>query len=609
MSLPRRSCAALVVGAAGCVGPLVGETPPPSCDPRVLPPGEVRAFQASCDEVLIRGSEGRPGDWVLENDVARFVIRGDYGALTAFEPGGTIVDAALLDGDDLLMEVLPAGERGDISAATGDGWSEIRAGQVVYRLEAGADWVGISTDAARLFHGVGRARAGGAIRDGTDFVALDGRPGPDAGSVELSGVTRLALSPGSAWPGGEWIDGEADADSVAVIVDGAAVDRVPVEAGAYSAWVPEGGSLLGESPGCAYDGLAKLACGSVRLRARDSTGGDVAATVTDGAASWALPSGGGRAPVGPSARTLYAWAGPAHGYASLPFPGGDVDWDVTLPRAHDGLRADLALPVYPGVGAADEAPEAIHAAAARGVRYAVLVADGNVAKVVQDAHDAVLARNGARVDGALWSWSWSPNGERAAQGAVDPEGVGALDLLARVRGGRSGNRTTVATPGWIEAARAEAHPRDWDEGPDALWLDADADVETLVGALEDWIDVAPVGPVTWLEVRGTLGTASADRAILEDATCAGNGPRVRLEQRGPRTFAIRVDAPGWMEAHAAWVRTSSGERPIALVDGSAIFEVPPGTTWVLAGVRGARAEPWSDAPAWAVAGPGWAGGP
>jgi hypothetical protein len=42
--------------------------------------------------------------------------------------------------------------------------------------------------------------------------------------------------------------------------------------------------------------------------------------------------------------------------------------------------------------------------------------------------------------------------------------------------------------------------------------------------------------------------------------------------------------------------------------GMAIVDVPGDTTWVLAGARGVRAEPWSDAPAWSVAGPVWIGG-
>ena len=55
-----------------------GEASPEDCDPRVLVPGEVRGKKIACEEELIFGGEGREGDWLLENAVARFVVRGSY---------------------------------------------------------------------------------------------------------------------------------------------------------------------------------------------------------------------------------------------------------------------------------------------------------------------------------------------------------------------------------------------------------------------------------------------------------------------------------------------------------------------------------------------------
>lgn len=52
--------------------------------------------------------QGRPGDWVVENDVARFLVEGDKRAMSPCPWGGTVVDAAYLaDGtdEDILGEI------------------------------------------------------------------------------------------------------------------------------------------------------------------------------------------------------------------------------------------------------------------------------------------------------------------------------------------------------------------------------------------------------------------------------------------------------------------------------------------------------------------------
>jgi hypothetical protein len=52
--------------------------------------------------------QGRPGDWVIENDVARFLIEGDKRAMSPCPWGGTVIDAAYLaDGtdEDILGEI------------------------------------------------------------------------------------------------------------------------------------------------------------------------------------------------------------------------------------------------------------------------------------------------------------------------------------------------------------------------------------------------------------------------------------------------------------------------------------------------------------------------
>src|SRR5687767_14464786 len=84
-----------------------GERSDPRCDPRLLAAGEVRARRVPCGDELIEGGEGRRSDWLIENAVARYVIRDSAAALTQLEgAGGTIVDAAAPGGTDTLVELV-----------------------------------------------------------------------------------------------------------------------------------------------------------------------------------------------------------------------------------------------------------------------------------------------------------------------------------------------------------------------------------------------------------------------------------------------------------------------------------------------------------------------
>jgi hypothetical protein len=61
--------------------------------------GDVRVFQAEGPGDLVDGAvaSGRAGDWVLENDVARFVVEGDVRAMSACPYGGHLIDGAPVD--------------------------------------------------------------------------------------------------------------------------------------------------------------------------------------------------------------------------------------------------------------------------------------------------------------------------------------------------------------------------------------------------------------------------------------------------------------------------------------------------------------------------------
>jgi hypothetical protein len=264
---------------------------------------------------------------------------------------------------------------------------------------------------------------------------------------------------------------------------------------------------------------------------------------------------------------------------------------------------------------ADRSPrDAGTALAGEGVDFAVLLADDTVPTVDIDVHDDVLAVAASRADGEAWSWPWSPNSRRPAYGAVPWEGLGAGDLLAALEGGESNARLTVVDAGWVDRARTEASPLDWDPRPDALWLDDLDDLPTYLGLLADWVDIAPLGPRTWIGIDAARNVAAAEAGIVDGRTTAGTGPRLTVTRGshypGGWQVRVNVDAARWMAMRAVSVWTDAGEVVLP-VDGSGAVttRVPDGTTWVVAVATGDHAAPWSADPAWAVSAPLWIAAP
>ncbi len=587
-----------------------------SCQPERPEAGTTRAKQIVCGDEALEGSEGGVGDWLIETATATFIVRGVYSSLTMLdEPGGTVIDAALRDaalvnGPDLLTEYRPDGDRGSIEAATGGDWAELRLPGVTYRVEAGVDSLKIDSPGGVLVPGTFRDRVGGIIRRepgemlGVDgFVAEGGAA--EGGVARVEGVTRIGLSEGALWPEGVDVAGEVDADAVLVVSGGVAVDRLPVVDGTYAARVPAGATLVPEREGCTYGGgMALLGCVGITVRVTDDDGRDLRSTVGNALGHWVLPPGGGIAWTGDLDTERWLWAGP--GYGALLIPAGAVEASAQLPRVvpEDVVLVDLAREIAPDVDARWWSTEAMHDATGENIDMVVVLADDDVASLAVDRHDDVLGDVASRVGGDVWGWHFSGNGGKPAHGAVK-HGFGALDRLTLMRGGISTDRFTVVSVPWVEAARAQAAPRDWPTSPDFLWLASFDELPVLVALLDDWMDVVPVGPRTWVDVRGALNLSAIERGLLEGDVSAGSGPRVRIDRVGEGEFRITVNAPAWMAVNAVEIVTPTGARAVRTTRGVAFVRVPAGTPWVLATVTGAHAQPWSAEPAWAVSAPLW----
>ena len=646
----------------------------------------------TCNEDRLPDGEGRGGDWILENDRARFVVRGAYAALHPLgEPGGTLVDAvrtgvddegrAAPAGPDLLGELVPDFDRGGFVAGEVEGGVAVTMNGGRWFLAPDTDLLVLEGAAAATWFPVAtRARVGTTVSVEGSFFGIDGvvadreetegltqrhrgtertkaGAGPEVGGsgsvqggllpqllgrrgspppqrlprVALAAPDaagfRVALSPESLWPDGELVSGQVDADTVIASVDGVDACEAGVTEGAFEAWFPAGAALRGVREGCVYEGLAQVACGTVNVQVEDGQGTALAAQVVDAAtgATWNLARGATAAPVGPDARALDVWAGPAYEAARIVFDGSaDARKAVTLRPAFapDGwVLADLAAEGWPDADAL-LAPAALRdARAAEGVDAVILLADDDVPVATGrgegDARGPTLAQVGSRAAGWVWSWPWTATTRRSGHGAVpwfDAAGavVSPLDQLAASEGGQTEARLTVVTPAWVAAARAEADPSVWWPRPDALWLDTLDDLPTLLDLLDDYVDVAVVGTRTWVRVVGARNEVGVDAGIVRGETTAGTGLRIVTQVNAPPEIAregalavgavltARVDAADWAEVDMLRVIAGAGgtrarwEASRRVRAGEALkVRLPAGATWAVVVAEGRRARPWS----------------
>ncbi len=616
---------------------------PPMCDARPLTAGEVRARRIPCVDELIAGGEGAVGDWLLENAQARFVVRGTYATLTQHgQDGGTLVDAARVGQADLLMELLPDGDRSEIEALSLSDAAELRLPGVRYHLDADDDRLLITTPEgapieARWVPKPGVEHVDGVARSGNHFLALV-LPSPlpadadSSGQIEVAGLTGVALSAVSRWAGEALVATEVDADAIEVSLGGRVIDRVPVVDGVAAVVAPVDTVLTGVRAGCTYSGLESVGCAGLSVRVRDDDGRDIAATVHFGDDDFPLPEGGGRAPLGVTAGEAWVWAGPGHASWRGWYDGTETALAITLARvlpdalswaeaegaqdwAEGGLRlAAYGVEVAPDADHGEAAAAVIHQLAAVGVGYANLLADEEFPLVSVDPRDGVLVSSGARTAGDVWTWGSTANPRRPAHGALDSEGFGVLDRATLSRGGIAADKFVVVRPEWVAAALAEAPAWDWPTPPDALWLDSLADLPVLVALADAWIDVQPLAERVWLPHVGAANPASLFRALAERRASAGNGPLIAVAfADGPVAgvgsvplLHVSASAPGWMGALSATVHTDLGATSISLdANGDALVRVPL-ATWAFVSVSADRSLPWGGDPAWAVSSVRWA---
>ncbi len=216
----------------GCMG-----TPPPS--------GETRAKIVECPEELVAGSvaTGRNGDIVIENSIARFVIRASSDEASTLIGGfsGAVVDGARQGGRDLLKEVFSGYDlsvaRPSAIVITEAGGAEPARIRVLFELNenlliAGA--IGVPSRVPDAFGAIdyelrpdeGVLRISFRLTPKAGVARVAGRPAVFAltgGGMELvqpGGRTILGEDGNNGQAVGSWMIGESPTDAFALRIVG-----------------------------------------------------------------------------------------------------------------------------------------------------------------------------------------------------------------------------------------------------------------------------------------------------------------------------------------------------------------------------------------------------
>jgi hypothetical protein len=623
--------------------------------------GEVRARRIECSDEILPDGEARQGDWLLENSQIRLAIRAATVSLTQLTgTGGTLIDAALPEGTDALIEAIPSTQGSWFETARVEAWSETGAagirvtgtlpdgseGEVGYTLSADSvDLVLTGMDGITVVPMTNSVVVGDAIETPVDgdwlLLSADGEMTDLGGWVQWASPTRLRVGPraevySARWPASR-VQGTSDGDWVHALKRGELSARLDVVDGSFSGWVPQmldglqavaSGALPSEIR-AAKNGLDLPvgARGAFQLAITDEQGAPLPATLTWNGTAYPWLPGDGPIPVPPGEGSGSISAGIA--YDTVELPTQELAGTNTLEAQLDRQIGDALLVRLDVVGAPDpserrSSDQILRAEAARGVRWAVLVAEDEIPRVsLQEStgvwmHAQAGSRSGGS-HGAPMTWPWSTDTDAPAHGATPWHLLDPLDMLDVMT--KAGSRRALIDSDWVAAAGT---PVEWAMGPEAFRLDSLEDLESFTALLDHWVPITPVGPWTWVEgvVESEASTTEAVRGILAGRTTATTGPRLVLTVDGvgpgellpdsifpTKRVRLRVEAaPGSFPTHAA-VLTDAGELKRwslagdgpELLDAHTVVDTP---NWVLAIA-------WSegtDGP-WAVSAPVWVGRP
>lgn len=635
-----------------------------SCDLTTPDPGEVRVCRLGAGD-FVEGTGAQTADWRLQNAVLDVIVRAEFAPLTRLQGrGGTVVAAIPSGGTDPITELIPELPGGwfselFITAEPGEGEAallltglDLQGQPQTVRWRLRADSPVLELEGASGFSLLvppGSEVVGSTVEVGDVLIGTLSNPLDRGGELRWFDADSLVIAERRAaiealWPDGLAVSGVAvGAERVEARAGGQGLVQLVVdEDGAFTGEVPPQTEELvalaegyAAGPGQAPGQDLQLDLGEQGLlwaRAVDERGTDIPAVLLRDGRSYAVPAGGASLAVGPGTSETWLWAGP--GYEARHVMALAVDGEASLSAVlrsvgepGNRILAELELQGWPDAEVREPSADILARAVGRGVGYAVLLADDEVAQQVNvEPHLAgsLVASAGSRAAtdslGQPFAWPWQAEATRAAHSAAPWHRLEVGDLLSTMSLGA--DRVLVVDSQTVQAVLDSDTPEDLGRAT-ALRL-ADLDELTFwLSLLDEGWDLPVVGPWTWVEDVDPLAYAAVDveSGLMRGRTIASSGPRLHLtvDGQGPGslvltenpTVQVEVEAwtPGWAPIDELILYGSEGELARVSADRTALaasleLEVPA-DGYIIAVVTGSERSELTGDVAWAVSSPVW----
>ncbi len=607
---------------------------PDECPDSPPDAGQVRARRIVCATDIPSKAEAKLGDWLIENSRVRLTVRNTPNRLTQLGGGrGTIIDAALWDSDDALVEIVPHvtggwpeqmsittdGEAIALTAEDGSGrkwWYRLYPDGAALQFEGG---VGFTVVPA-----VGSTVNGQFLDTKTSLnIAASADLDDEGGWVHWRDTDTLYLGDVSSVAQMVFADtvlatGSTDGTHLEVRSDGELLYTAPVLDGQFSLKVPPQAKIQAVAQGYLPSPLSPPtqamtlevgAHGFLTVAVFDEAGDPIPAMVYWNDTPYAVLDQATKLPVGPGLGVGFVDAGPEYFIHALDEmdTSGEPIVDVVLRRAAPSAAwVDFGSRAHPDPTERSSTKNLLGSLAAQGVDLAIFSATDEVAQISSKSATehliSVLAgsRSGGP-DGAPTAWPWSKNAKNPAHGAIDWHNQNPVDLLALMS--KSGRRTTSVDAKWI----AEAGPvSGWDPLPHFIHLNSLDDLPALSEVLDQWLAITVVGDRTWVEVD-RRSSVEIQRGLFEGRSTASTGPQLTLLVDGQppgsafdalATRTVFVDISGISDVTEVYLLGPGHQRIAtwAVNDLPATIDVDHGG-WTLAVAEGPSA--------WAVTSPVW----
>ena len=571
----------------------------PSCDPRVLLENEVRTHSLLCGDEEIAGGHGGRGDWILENNKIRLILR-DVGSSLARQEGtgGGIIDLALVDlsnppntlGDSVL-EVLPYKdgvvqsvvniapfEDSKISGFTLTLASNtevslwLEPNEATLHIDGSIDWIWRPKPDAEVYgqqlHPRQKIPQWNGVVQWTAEDVLD-----LGGDIILSKWTQLDLANHSAdWlseinierstldDDAEWMDCFSENDDW--------IGRIWLDDADQISPPPETTLIRLGAEGCLDSGPRRVdaintdmsdwelgTCGSLGIQLLMNGNTTDGIWITNDRSIY-IPKEGLIHPLHDLEQPSTVWAGLTAEPVAL--PAMTSDYLATHPRIQINVSEMIDTQHHSSLHFRTDAPpfishrslsEPLWESIGLGAEHIRLLGQ-NVVPPTQEYIPLALpiptdhVQTGLLSNEEIVSWPWTST-DQAAFGALD-SALPMVDLVTQATG-----RQRLS--GITNALYDELSTSLWN-APDFIWL-PNPTVTTLQSQC-DFRQSLPIGPWTWFD--STLDESSPERALLDRSYSTGNGPLLTLSNRLNAERLVWIDltieSSHWMglEQWALW---------------------------------------------------------